>query len=309
MNIKPLKKPLVLRKYESLLLRLLRKNTAIEQEYAKYKKGYEGEVMAGYYIRQLDHPGLTILQDVYIKSRGVQMDNLILSKRAIYIPEVKNYYGTVTFDTAFQQLIRHDGEKETGFKYPIAQVELQKHKLQQWLQDHGFGNIPIHPFIVISDPSTIIKAIGDQEEIAKVVIHGENLPRKIMEKERASVGDSQLEHRKIGYQILKQCSEFNIDIMADHGLTARDLIPGVMCPDCMRIGMARVHSGWFCQRCNKKYRNAHLKAIEDYMMLVKPSMTNLECRHWLKFNSKNTATRILKGTHLNFNKGLRRWEK
>jgi len=308
MIIKPLKEPLVLRKYKALIRRLRRKNAEVEQEYAKYLKGYRGEVKAGYYIRQLDR-GFTILQDVYIKPLGVQMDNLILTKRAIYIAEVKNYNGTITFDTTFHQFLRHDGEKETGFKHPITQVDLQKQKLQQWLMDHGLASAPIHFFIVISDPSTIIKVIGDQEKIAEIVTHAENLPPKIMERESSFNGDGQLEHRKIGYQILRECSEFDINIMDKHRLSAGDLIPGVVCPDCGRIGLERVHSGWMCQHCNKKYRHAHLRAMEDYFMLVKSSMTNLECRNWLGLDSRNAATRLLKGARLQYNTKRGWWER
>src|SRR5699024_9078489 len=137
-----IKKPLLLKKYEALLSRLGR-NAAVEQEYQKYVKGFEGEQEIAYHLRQLNDR-FTILHDVYLNPPGVQMDYLILTERAIYIIEVKNLAGTITFDLTLDQLIRHHHGTESGFKNPITQAERQKEQLHLWLEGKGLDDIFIH---------------------------------------------------------------------------------------------------------------------------------------------------------------------
>jgi len=308
--IKKRKKPLILQKYEALLPRLSRMKPEIQQEYIKYKKGYEGELKVDYYINQLDS-SYTILQDVCLDVQGqvVQMDNLVLTENAIYIIEVKNYYGKIIFDTVLCQFTRDDGEKETGFKHPIMQVDLQKLKLQLWLRNQDIENIPIYYFIAISDPSTIIKVNGNEKKIAETVIHAEHLPGRMVEKELSIKEERQLQHRRIGYQILRECKDFDMDIMEKHGLNYAELTPGVACPACGLIGMKRIHSGWICKRCRKKYRHAHLQALEAHRLLIKSSIKNSECMHWLKLDSRYVATRILRSARFEYDRKRVCWER
>ncbi|WP_407058295.1 nuclease-related domain-containing protein [Tigheibacillus jepli] len=73
----------------------------------------------------------------------MQIDNLIITPHAIYIIEVKNFNGTITFDTVLNQFIRDDGRKEGGFHHPITQVELQASRLERWLEENNFPIVPI----------------------------------------------------------------------------------------------------------------------------------------------------------------------
>jgi len=307
MIIKPLRKPLLLQKYEALLPRLGR-NAAVEKEHMKYVRGFEGEKEVDYHLRQMDET-FTILSDVYLNPPGVQMDYLVLTQRAIYIVEVKNFTGTITFDLTLDQLIRHQGGKETGFKNPLTQAERQKEQLHTWLESKSLKKIPIYYFIAISDPATVIKVNGDGESLAEIVTHGENLPRKLMEKERTIQTEYPIQHRKLGYEILRACKEFDLDMMKKHNLSSADLRRGVACPGCGRLEMLRIHSGWTCPRCNTKSKEAHSQALADYFLLVKPSITNAETRNWLKIQSRSTATRILQASGLIYNKTRSRWEK
>ncbi|RDW21464.1 hypothetical protein CWR48_03440 [Oceanobacillus arenosus] len=313
MIVKKLAKPLLLKKYEALLPRLMINSPTwldANQEFNRRMRGYKGEIRVGYYLSGLAQK-YTILQDVCLGADGqtFQMDDLIISPHAIYIVEAKNYHGTITFDHILKQLIRHDGEKETGFAYPITQVELQHDKLQNWLHDHSSPNLPIYYFVAISEPSTIIKVIGNQQEVAEIVAHAAMIPKKIMEIEERLAASEKVQHQKIGYMIMKECTEFDLDIFAQHKITPSNLLTGVQCPECGSLGIERVHSGWICHKCQKKYAAAHKAALEDYFLLIKPWITNTECMQWLKLDSRNTATRILKSSNLFFNSKRRWWER
>lgn len=64
------------------------------------------------------------------------MDTVIITTYAVYIIEIKNFDGILIFDTFFNQLIRHNGSKEEGFRSPITQATTQADLLKQWLHRH-----------------------------------------------------------------------------------------------------------------------------------------------------------------------------
>lgn len=109
--------------------------------------------------------------------------------------------------------------------------------------------------------------------------------------------------------LLRACKEYDKDIMAKHNVKLSDLQPGVHCPKCEWLGMERVHSGWRCDKCGHKSPHAHRRAIQDYLLLIKPWITNSECRRFLNFNAKNVATKILSESGLTHDSKRRRWLK
>ncbi|WP_170840663.1 hypothetical protein [Oceanobacillus limi] len=123
-----------------------------------------------------------------------------------------------------KQCILSNGKKEQGINYPITQAENQKFLLQNWFYNHNINDIPTYYFIAFSDPSTIIEVKGDQQSIADVVAHGEQIPQMIINK------DSELPNRfqdyKLGKVILKECGEFDFDILGNFQVTAKDVMPG-----------------------------------------------------------------------------------
>ncbi|MBP1969218.1 hypothetical protein J2Z83_001322 [Virgibacillus natechei] len=308
------KKPLVLKKYEILMVYLKRnfpRFKDVQQEYQKSKKGYEGELQVDYHLEQiLSHPFL-ILHDVCLKVQGrtFQIDNLIITQSAMFKVEVKNFQGTLIFDTILDQFTRDNGESETGFSHPISQAELQRLHLQQWLQEKKIPSIPIYSFIAISDPSTIIKVEGDREEISKVVAHGAHIPRKILELNKQLPAHAALQDRTIGTMIRKECLDYDIDIMKRHDVKMSDLLPGVQCPACRVLGMERIYNNWRCRKCNHRSPHAHEQTLNDYMLLGNTWITNSECRWWLQVESRNIVTRLLKKSKLVYNAKRRRWEK
>src|SRR5699024_5687265 len=135
--------------------------------------------------------------------------------------------GTITFDTILNQFIRSDGKTETGFRHPITQAENHQYQLTQWLHERHH-HIPVHFFVAISDPSTVVKVIGDEEAIAKVVARGEHIPGKIMAKDEALKADGQarMHPRKIGDAMLRECKEYDFDILRKYGIKNSDILPG-----------------------------------------------------------------------------------
>lgn len=312
MIIRKRKKPRPLQKLKALIPRLHPNHPNLESikiDAAKRYKGYIGEQKVDYHLERIPMQH-TIAHDVQLTNtdQKFQIDSLILTKKAIYIIETKNFDGTITFDTNLHQLIREQNTKEEGFDYPITQAENTKHQLQTWLAHKNIHNIPIHYFIVISEPSTIIRVHGNEQQIAKCVTHAANLNQKIQATEK-TIQNTNWNHRKIGNIIHQECQDFDFNILRKHGITPHDILPGTQCPNCQNLGMTRHYAKWQCTKCQHTSKHAHRKTINDYLLLKKPYITNKDCRHFLQIHSRSTATRLLQSAKLSYDKKRQIWQK
>ncbi|WP_121639063.1 nuclease-related domain-containing protein [Virgibacillus sp. Bac330] len=306
--------PIVLKKYEALLRRLpptFHQISDVEAAFRKQLKGYHGELLVD---RQTDRlkDRSTILYNVQLQFRGnsFQMDTIVITTYAVYIIEIKNFDGILTFDTFFDQLIRYNGSKEEGFRSPITQATTQANLLKQWLHKHDYIDIPIYSFIAISRPSTVIKVDGDKNKIRETVMHAEFIPQKISEYERIFKNKdfTPLAHAQIGKIIAEKSMTFDKDILAVHNINKKWILSGVQCSDCNNLKLQRVHGNWHCEPCRKKWRYAHRQAIKDYFLLIQPYITNKTCREFLHVSSRFTANRILQSMNLIFDEKDKLWK-
>lgn len=315
MIIKKRTKPLALQMLDALISRMQPYHPRLQEmrrDAAIRNKGYYGELQVDYHLEKLAQQA-TMLQDVSlsIHGRNVQIDTVIITNHAIYCIESKNYDGTITFNTILRQFTRNNGENEAGFRYPISQVKNQKIQLMTWLHEQGLRNIPVYYFIAISEPSTIIKAKGDEHAIAKVVAHAEHIPAMILERDQTlkREGRKTLRRHKIGKIILRACQTYSIDVMRKYNIEKKDILPGIHCPSCQKLWMERKWGKWLCNRCGKASKQAHLQALNDYFILINPSITNKNAMHFLKVSSRHIVSRLLKNSHLVYRPKSRTWLK
>ncbi|WP_010531713.1 nuclease-related domain-containing protein [Lentibacillus jeotgali] len=308
-------KPLPLQKLDAAIPRLSPHFPGLpkmKEDAKKQQQGYSGELKVDYFFDNLA-PMYTILHDVYLRenNKNFQIDSLTIANHTIFIVDSKHYQGSITFNTTLRQLTRSDGTIESGFEYPITQVKNQKFHLQNWLKQHNLGHIPVQCFVAIADPSTVVHVKGSEEEVGKHVVHAAELPEQIMKADRqfGNKGARKLSNYQIGKAILSKSREFDIDLFKRYGVKPADILPGVICPDCGLRGMERVYNGWHCGQCSCFSRNAHKKAIEDFLLLVKNSITNKECVWFLGNINRGLATRILKKSGLVYDKQHRCWRR
>src|SRR5690625_1413490 len=180
MIIKKRGEPLELYRLEALYRRLPPQHRLKERVFVDLKRtrtGVRGEQEVDYPLEFLAKEDYLILQHLRLPDQNgsFQIDNIILSEKHILILEVKNWYGTVIFGENGQVIRVGDHGIEEGFPNPIPQAKLQQHRLQKWFHSHGFPNIPIDFFVVISFPSTIIKSASVDIPIPDKVIHNNHL--------------------------------------------------------------------------------------------------------------------------------------
>lgn len=183
MIVKPLEPPISLLQTEALASRLHSDHTQKEEvrnDARILRAGYNGEKSLSYTISLIDKPSLHIFRNLRIQD-GIgffQIDNLIVSRHYCVIIEVKNIYGTVTFDD-MGQMIRTIGETDEGFRNPIEQVIKQEYRLRRWMQNNRLPSLPIERIIVFSHSATLLRNLTNERMIANLVIHEDRLFSKL----------------------------------------------------------------------------------------------------------------------------------
>jgi Nuclease-related domain len=298
--MKERKTPVVVSILEMLLTRLHPKyprRADLEEELAKFLSGHKGEQSLDFYLDELPQKEYFIFHNLRIlqKPNFFQLDFLILTQNYFLIIEVKNFSGILYFDQDLYQLIRKINGVEETFADPISQVKRQHYCLIDWLKDHKFTNIPIESLVVISNPQTQIKVPPGRSDIYKMVTHKIHLPERIRfyqrihKEERISKNDL----RKLSKLLLKNHTSPTPNVLQKYQISKEDIIKGVACPNCGVIPMIRSTRKWFCNTCKSDSKSAHIQALRDYSLLISPTITNSQCRDFLKLESRTIAKKLL----------------
>ncbi len=225
-----------------------------------------------------------------------QIDTLVVTQHYLLILEVKNISGTLMFDPTFNQLIRISDTKEEAFPNPLTQVERQRSQLRALLQKMKIPEVPIETLVVVANRRAVLKATEEVQFISSKVIRSEYLPTKVksLDQRYGELCLTMKEVRKLGRTLVKLHDPLDRDVLKRFSISRNDLLIGVGCPGCARLAMRRLHGRWYCERCGAYSRDAHLRALQDYALLVSKEITNQEARRFLRMDSGDAATRLLK---------------
>lgn len=297
------KKPLPLQKLDVLISRLPdthSKMPLLRKQAAREQKGYNGERKLDYHLESLSDDYF-IIHDICFRlhNQRTQIDSLIVTANAIFIVEVKSFEGIVTFQTELRQCYRDNEGKMERFKYPITQVEAIQAKLLRFLQLANLGGLPIYYFVAFAEKSTLIRVQGDEEGISKVVTYIEEVPLKIMKTNewiasQNPAGENHRLQKKIAKHMLQHTEPFDKNILETFDIQPDDIQTGVHCPTCHQLGMERKKQKWYCPKCAASSKIAHLAALQDYVILFGPTITNAQCRNFLRLDSRHLTKYILR---------------
>ncbi|MGG0718448.1 NERD domain-containing protein [Robertmurraya massiliosenegalensis] len=304
MYLKELSKPIRAIILEKLVQRLLDghpKTLEIQQDLVRILAGYKGERAVSYYLDFLPDKDFFIFHSLRLPSKNhfFQIDFLLLTNRFALILECKNFFGTLYFDESFNQLIRTANDKEEGFQDPLSQAKWHQQQLRNWLSSNGF-NLPFDYYVVISNPSTIVKTSPQNKQALDKVVHGHSLLNRIGEVNRKyekQIYDGKT-IRKLSKLLIKRNTQESFDLLKKYGIKEEEILTGVRCPECGYMKMIHRYGTWRCPMCQLKRKDAHLESLKDYSFLVKPTITNQEFRKFFHVHSPDVANYLLKSMNL-----------
>ncbi|MEN2767271.1 NERD domain-containing protein [Ornithinibacillus xuwenensis] len=265
-------------------------------EYKKRRRQSRGEKEIEFPLSFLDENQYLILHDLRLKDEQgfFQIDTLIISEKFCLILEIKNWYGSILFGENGQVIRIGDDGREEGFPNPLPQAKLQQYRLKRWLNKSGIMNTPLDFFIVISFPTTILKAIPPYS-IPEKVIHNNQLFPIIQELDKHYTNSifSQQELSNISRKLIESHQQYEKSVLEKYNVLKCDILKGVICPGCGELPMIRHKQKWQCPHCKHTSIDAHEAALLDYKYLINHSITNQDARSFLYITSSHVTKRIL----------------
>jgi len=297
--------PLRNQKYEALIRRITENHPirqALLTEFKNWMAGYHGEKSLDFHLSMLPDSDYLIFHNIRLQlgKYFFQIDILLLNAAFAIALEVKNRTGVYHFQKYLNQTILKNNGKDERIKNPVLQAKLQALKLKKWLKKHNCPDVPIHYLFVNSNQKATICVDPGQEQILRNICNSEGLVEKITQiasNNKIEKLDSK-ELRKMKRLILTNDTPEDPDLLDHFHLTKNDLPTGVQCPECNHLPMKYVYGTWVCPNCKCKSKTAHIQAINDYFLLIKPTITNSELRHFLHIDSPKSAHKILKSMNL-----------
>jgi ribosomal protein L37AE/L43A len=296
--VKPPHPPILLLQTEALCKRLPQTHRLYEKVNDNLKflrAGYNGEKSLFFTLSLLDNASYRVLHSLRIPDTFgyFQIDNFILTRNFSVISEVKNIYGTVTFDE-LGQMIRSIKDVEEGFKNPIEQVLKQEFRLKRWLKNNHLPMFPIEKLVVFSNSNTILKNLTNRA-LSDVVIHEDKLFSRLssfdLKYPKESLTERQL--NRITNKLMDAHTPSRSNILEKYGISKQELLKGVFCAICNQPSMNRLHGKWICSQCGAVSKGGHLSALKDYYLLISNEINNRQARDFLNVTSSDVVKQLL----------------
>ncbi|WP_059106036.1 nuclease-related domain-containing protein [Shouchella shacheensis] len=294
---------------EALLARLPEahpKREEIREELFKRRSGYRGERTLDFILTTMPPTERRwhTFHDIRLQQKryAFQIDTLLLSIHCIVLMEVKNFSGEVHFDSGSYQFTRTNNKGVQRFSNPLFQVQRQQTQLEAWLDYHNFPPLPVISIVVFSSSHTIITTNQAAHAQAISVLHAEALPEKLREIE-SKFNKPWLSTNQASSLIsllLNNHQELSSNCLKRYQIHPADILTGVTCTACQRLKMQKSlkSKNWRCPHCGHHSKNAHIASLQDYALLIDPSISNSEARHFLEVDSQATARRMLTSLQL-----------
>ncbi|MBM7659167.1 hypothetical protein JOC27_002672 [Sporolactobacillus spathodeae] len=304
MIVKPQYVPFRLLADQALLDHLPRgipEHATIEDDLARAQAGWRGEQELAFRLSMFPDESVRIFYDLGLSTlhNTFQIDAFLLTQRFAACLEAKNYSGTLTF-LPDGQLIRTLGNRREGLRNPLIQVQRHVSLLTHWIAARQFPKLAVKPRVAIANNATMIENPSHLQNVATCVTHAEQIPshisRLIQELPQQLTSEKLLQ---IEQQLLAAHADSVPNVFAQFKIDPQTVRRGVRCPRCKGYTMKRAFATWHCVQCGATDRTAHIPMILDYFLLFGPTMTNEQCRWFLKVEDRKLIRNLL--IKMNFN--------
>lgn len=296
----PPRKDPYLKQLEVLLPRLSPKcpdYQMLDQQLRKELSGYLGEKSLLYYLDIADHNDALILFGGRFSLDGhyFQIDCLYLTTRFAVIIEVKNHRGEISFNEAGQMLQTWKGQTKP-FQNPINQVDEQRIKFRKLLLRLRADDFPVHTIVAFTNQNVILNLSG----ACQTRMVSEKVPNRLRQihQQHEKVICSQQKLMQLAIKLKQLHTPRKISILEKYNIEQAMVRRGVQCLNCHEFGMVRQNHNWYCRRCRRFDRDAHIQALIDYALINEPFITNKKARLLLNISSRHVTNRLLKNENI-----------
>jgi hypothetical protein len=311
MIVLPLKLPIVALQCMALLRRLPKNHAMrpiIERDLRFWLKGYYGEKECVYYLSFLPEDQYYIFHGIRLTDKkAFQMDLLIVSQSFALIAEVKNVSKKLIFNKESNHVIKEFNNEEEGIQNPILQVKRQRMQFINWLEHKQIKGLPVERLVVISKTSTLVETTPDNQQIFKELIYAESIIDKIqeLEKKYEKPRFSKKKLTQLVDLLLENHQPLITEILQTYKISKDEIKTGVICPKDQISTMTYYSGSWHCPSCQFSSKTAHLPAVDDYFLLLGPTITRKQFAEFLHIGSTFIAGNMLRALGLPFT-GLKR---
>ncbi|MFJ7825306.1 NERD domain-containing protein [Psychrobacillus sp. NPDC096623] len=254
-------------------------------------------------MKELRLPGeLRVFSDVCLDLGDwkVQIDCLIVTDRCCIVLESKNISGRLYFNEELDEFYKEENGLETPFSNPYFQLMRHIRFMKEFLRN-TLPQMKVTGAVILTAKSSRILQKPTHYPIYKLESMVERVNKMYTSCDGASFSEEEL--LKVQKLILEKRSVFVYSPLCEHyRIPVSEIRTGVECPNCGVLGMLRTGKTWTCTSCNKRDRNAHKKAVDDYFLLINNRITNREFRKFCKIESIYTASRMLGNMDLQVHK-------
>ncbi|MEH7480422.1 nuclease-related domain-containing protein [Neobacillus drentensis] len=287
------------------ILRRLSKNhpirPTVERDLRSWLKEYYGEKECSYYLSLLPEDQYYIFHGLrLIDKKPFQIDLVVLSMRFQLMSEVKNLSKKLIFHKDSNHVTKEFNYEEEGISNPILQVKRQKIQFVNWLRKMQMLGLPIERLAVISKSTTKVETTSDNLQIFNDLIYAESLLDKIEELECKHTKPA-FSKRKLAQLVDLLLVHHHIpipDILQTYKLSKNDIITGVICPKCQTGTMAFYSVKWHCPICEYSSKTAFFQSVDDYFLLLGPTITRKQFAEFLHIDSTSIAGHQLRSLNL-----------
>lgn len=217
------------------------------------------------------------------KFAGHQIDALCIFPSFIVLVEVKNIGGFIQMDGKTRQFARTWNGITTGMANPDDQLYRHEKAIRRFIS----SDLPVIGIAVFTNPTAVLEV----KNIKRRVLHLSGLA--------FILDELQSDYRRYPKINIEHYFEYFLSLQPPLQIKHPSSIPypllnGVFCQHCPYIKMNYALGFWRCPSCKTKQADAHQVALQDYRLLVGPSISNREFRSFTGLQSRTNATVILK---------------
>jgi len=275
----------------------------IREEIRKIDAGVRGEERVFERLKELRLVGaFRVFSDVclVLDEWKVQIDCLVVTDRCCIVLESKNISGRLYFNEELDEFYKEENGTETPISNPYFQLMRHIRFMKEFLRK-THPQMKVTGAVIMTAKSCRIMQKPTHYSIYKLESMVERVTQIYNSSGVASFSGEELD--VVGKLLEENRSPFEYPPLCEYyRINASEIRLGVECPGCGVLGMRRTGKTWTCTSCNKRDRNAHKKAVDDYFLLINNRITNRDFRKFCMVESIYAASRMLGNMDLQMHK-------